>query len=473
VEGCDATDGPRCQDSCHGVNDRFSEHYYKEKSMKIAFITNSFPVLYNSFTANEIAQLVQRGVDVSILSLRRRAGGVSNEVSLALSNRALYLADFLKKRDGRIRIRKTLLLAEGRIRRLSPWLYDRLGQMMFGIKGGKPEDKQYRSLLGWNWHALEEVASLLRRGGYELIHAGFGNRPAEAAMILSRLSGLPFTFEAHAYDLFVDFPFAEQKLAEAASIFTISHYNSSYLVEELGCRPEKIALMRVTFNREHCDRVTHIQKDPNLIVAVCRLHPIKGLGDAIEAISLVARTNKQFRFVIVGTGPLEAELKAKVRTLGLEKYVIFQGSVGNEKALELMASAGILLLPSVIAPDGDRDGIPTSMIEAMYLRTPVVSTRVSGIPELVDDGINGFLTEPGDIEKMADRVRQLLNDNDLRSSMGAKARDKIERDFYERDTVDILMGQWRKILGSAQKADKAGSLETGLTSTPLKMKASE
>jgi hypothetical protein len=74
---------------------------------------------------------------------------------------------------------------------------------------------------------------------------------------------------------------------------------------------------------------------------------------------------------------------------------------------------------------------------------------------------------------MADCVRQLLNDNDLRSSMGAKARDKVERDFYEQDTVDILMGQWRKILGSAQKAHKAGSLETGLTSAPLKMKASE
>jgi len=439
--------------------------------MKIAFITNSFPVLYNSFTANEIAQLVQRGVDVSILSLRRRAGGVSNEVSLALSNRALYLADFLKKRDGRIR--RALLLSGGRIRRLSPWLYDLLGQMMFGADRVKAEDKQYCSLLGWNWHALEEVASLLRRGGYDLIHAGFGNRPAEAAMILSRLSGLPFTFEAHAYDLFVDFPFAEQKLAEAASIFTISNYNISYLVKELGCRPEKIALMRVTFNREHCDRVTHIRKDPSLIIAVCRLHPIKGLGDAIEAISLVAKTNKQFRFVIVGTGPLEAELKAKVSTLGLEKHVIFQGSVGNEKALELMASAGMLLLPSVIVPNGDRDGIPTSMIEAMYLRTPVVSTRVSGIPELVDDGVNGFLTEPGDIETLADRVRQLLNDNDLRSSMGARARDKVERDFYEQDTADILMGQWRKILVGAKEADKASVHEARLIISPLGMKGSE
>lgn len=427
--------------------------------MKVAFISNSFPVLYNSFTANEIAQLVQRGVDISIFSLKRSARTVSNEVSLTLMDRAHYLADFLKKRDSRIAA--TLFRVGRRIRQISPWIYDRLGQMIFGVGHVMEADRQFRSSLGWNWHALKEVASLLQREGYDLIHAGFGNRPAEAAMILSRLSGLPFTFEAHAYDLFVDFPFAEQKLAEASCIFTISSYNNRYLVGELGCNPEKIALMRVTFNRGHCDRVTHTQKDTNLIVAVCRLHPIKALGDAIDAISLVAKTNKQFRYVIVGTGPLESELKAMVSRLGLERHVIFQGGIGNEQALELMASAALLLQPSVIAPDGDRDGIPTSMIEAMYLRTPVVSSRVSGIPELIDDGVNGFLAEPGDIETLADRVRLLLNDDNLRTSMGARARDKVEHDFYRQDTADVLMSQWRKILDATKEANRISGHEAG------------
>ncbi len=410
--------------------------------MKVAFITNVFPVLYNSFTANEIAQVVDRGVDVGVIALKRHASKARNEVSLKLAGRARYFDEFVRGFGSPAS--RFLLKHQGRVKHFSPKLHEFAGRVLFG--GIRRQADRYRQKLGWHWYALQPLARFLKQQGFEMIHAGFGNRTAEAAMILSRLSGLPFSFEAHAFDLFVDFPFAQEKLSEAERIFTISEYNRNYLIGDLGCDPRKVVKMRVTFNRDYCDQVAVEPKDPATVVAVCRLHPIKGLDHAIDAIALVARARKDVRFLIVGDGPLETALKNKVGAMKLENNVKFLGSVGNERALEVIARAGVFLLPSVIAPDGDRDGIPTSMIEAMYLRTPVVSSRVSGIPELVDDGVNGLLAEPGDVRTLAEHVGRLINDEAFRVKMGERARDKVEHRFYERDTAVILMQEWQSIV---------------------------
>jgi Glycosyltransferase len=99
----------------------------------------------------------------------------------------------------------------------------------------------------------------------------------------------------------------------------------------------------------------------------------------------------------------KGELFKKVKELHLTEKITFLGNMSNEDAMDLVAQSTIVILPSVIIKNGDRDGIPTSLIEAMYLKTPVISSRISGIPELIDDGINGFLTEPGDVRQIAEK----------------------------------------------------------------------
>jgi colanic acid/amylovoran biosynthesis glycosyltransferase len=410
--------------------------------MKIAFVTNIFPVLYNTFTVNEIMGLVERGHDVTVFSLQRWDRNVVNENALKMMSHVRYFDEFM---GGGIHVR-FLVAHSGRFKKIGTSVYDLVGRWLLGGDGSNGCAEQYYKKLGWTCYGMGELGALLKRDGFDIIHAGYGNRPAEAAMLLSRLTGIPFSFEAHAYDLFVDFPFAGEKLNEARKIFTISHYNKKYLTEQLNCPAHKISVMRVPFNKEHCDRVAGKVKDKNLVVAVCRLHPIKGLESAFEAIRLVMGRHPNVQFVVVGDGPLEPRLAEKIRMLSLGSNIRLAGSMGNEQALEIVARAAVCLLPSVIAPDGDRDGIPTSLIEAMYLETPVVSTRVSGIPELVDHDINGFLAEPGDVPGLAAGLEKLLSDETLRSAMGKRAKEKVETGFYTAESAEILLDGWQGVV---------------------------
>lgn len=414
--------------------------------MKIAFITNAFPILYNTFTVNEIEQLKQRGHDVSIFALYRQNRSVAYQKSVELVSETHFLEDVLVGNRGRIV--NLLVYHAAKLRRVSPWAHDLLGRYMFDHDTAPEIVGAYRQELGWVVYALAKTAEIIRSGGFDVIHAGFGNRPAEVAMILSRLSGIPYSFEAHAYDLFVDFPFAKEKISEALKIFTISNYNKAYLTDTLGCPAEKVSVMRVPFDKSHCDSIPMRPRERDLLVAVCRLHPIKGLTVALDAIKIVAKKRRGVRFVMVGDGPAKKELAQKVRQLSLHDNVVFAGSMGNEEALAVVAKATAFVLPSVVAPNGDRDGIPTSLIEAMYLRTPVISSRVSGIPELVDHGINGLLTEPGDAQGLAKAIEQILDSADLREQLGQAARQKIEHGFYVQEAADVLLNGWTDALGS-------------------------
>jgi len=125
--------------------------------------------------------------------------------------------------------------------------------------------------------------------------------------------------------------------------------------------------------------------------------------------------------------------------LGLNKNIIFLGTVENTDVFRYMKEATLFLLPSVIADDGDRDGIPTSLIEAMCLKTPVISSKVSGIPELIDDGIDGFLVEPKNVDQIAKRIDFLLSNKDVRERMGEKARDKVNKMFDTEVNINKLL----------------------------------
>jgi glycosyltransferase involved in cell wall biosynthesis len=271
-------------------------------------------------------------------------------------------------------------------------------------------------------------------------------------MLLAGISGLPFTFETHAYDLFVDFPFSDQKLKRASRVFTISNYNRSYIVDELGGDPAKVSVMRVPIDLAHCDGLPALDRDPNLVITACRLHPIKGIDVAIDAFAKLEQTYPDLRFEIIGDGPLKPSLERKVRGLGLEHKIHFLGNMGNRAVLERITGAGMFVLPSVIASDGDRDGVPTSLIEAMYLRTPVVGSDVSGIPELIDDGVNGLLARSGDSEELARRMGRLRADESLRACLGEAGRRKVLEEFYRDDCDDILYSAWTEILESRSRS---------------------
>lgn len=407
--------------------------------MNIAYILAKFPSLYTTFILNDMINLVQKGNRVVIFSIHISHDNIIHKGSSGLIKNTYYFDELIVTNNGCLT--RAFIEVARKFRRYNPF-YRAIGKLLFKNKVDNINEGKYFKNFGWKIYAFSRIANKLKRDHVDIIHGGFGNGEATAAMILSDMTEIPFTFETHAKDLFVNFPYSQEKIEKAKTIFTISNYNKYYLMENLNCPESKIVIKRVPFNKKYCDQVSEKDRTENLIVSVCRLHPIKGLDYAIEAVKEVSKTRRNVKYVIIGDGPLKTRLADKVTQLSMDDRVTFLGEMSNERALDVIARSSIVLLPSVVAPNGDRDGIPTSLIEAMYLKTPVVSSRLSGIPELIDDGVNGFLTEPGNVKQIAEKLEALLSSKTLRTRTGEKAREKVNREFDIADNSQKLLDGW-------------------------------
>ena len=158
----------------------------------------------------------------------------------------------------------------------------------------------------------------------------------------------------------------------------------------------------------------------------------------------VVKEFPEVQYIIVGSGPQSAELKKLTKSLGLENNVRFLGAVDERTLMAEFSKAAVFILPCVKAKNGDMDGIPVSLMEAMYLQIPVVSTNISGIPELIENGKEGFLVEPKNVEQLANAIKILLQDEDMRTKMGKRGRKKIEEKFNIQKEVKNLERVWKE-----------------------------
>lgn len=411
--------------------------------LKIAYIVGVFPRIYNTFTLNDMVEVVRDGNKILIFSLDRPYESVVNPDSYTFLDNTYYFDDFIDYHSNLIHHLFYELVRKARIPRpFSRWLH----KVAIATRQKSINLLRYHKDLGHQILALNGVAEKLTHEDVDIIHGAFSSIPTTAAMLLSKITGIPFTFEAHAKDLFVNFNFAEEKLTQAEKVFTISNFNKNYIIDRYRHINPHIVVKRVLFNKRCCDKLESTHKKSDLVVSVCRLDAIKGLDHAIEAFKIVAEKRKELKYVIIGDGPLKNHLIKKLERLSLGDRVMFLGSIPNEEVLDYISRASLVLLPSVIGANGDRDGIPTTLIEAMYLRTAVISSRISGIPELVDDGINGFLTEPGDVNEIAEKMDKLLSNESLRIELGQEAKRKIDRDFNPEKNIRKLINAWTEMV---------------------------
>ena len=175
-----------------------------------------------------------------------------------------------------------------------------------------------------------------------------------------------------------------------------------------------------------------------LVLCVARLVPKKGLKDVISAGAILRSRGVPFRCAIVGEGPLRADLSRQIEQLGLEGVVSLLGAMPHDRLIPIYQRANVFALSPQIAEDGDRDGIPNVIAEAMAAGVPVVSSRVSGIPELVEHGKTGLLVESGDAAGLADAIERLLRDPAMCRELAVAARRKIETSFECWETAKAL-----------------------------------
>jgi len=321
------------------------------------------------------------------------------------------------------------------------------------------------------WAALEDLreeearfvfwalalAVAVRRKGINHLHAPFASDACTVTRVAARLAGVPYSFTARAKDIFHDTVRQEdlrRKLHDAAGVVTISDDHLDYLRATYG--PLAAHVQRVYNGLDPGEYPYRPPGDrPPVILAVGRLVEKKGFGDLVDACSLLTGRGRAFRCRIVGTGLLQGEVQAQIDRLGLREQVELVGPLPQCEVIREIQRAAVLAVPCLIARDGDRDGLPNVIQEALALGTPVISTDVTGIPEVVRDGETGLQVPQRDPPALAVGLDRLLSDPELRVRLASAARRQIEAEFDIRRNTERRRAMFRASLRGRRAAQEA------------------
>jgi len=385
----------------------------------IAYLTQIYPKLTETFVYREVIALRRRGLRVRTFAFRRPDATELSQEARPLVAETGYV---LPIAWGGFLASHLLFLVTHPLRYL--------GTLLF-VLSRPGERTKNRILTLCHFCGAVGLARTMRREGITHLHAHFGINAATMALVLSRLLGIPFSFTAHNL-VFSNPILVEPKLREAAFVACISDFTRRFLLEALaeGDPEGKIRVVHCGVPlAEFPPPRTPPANDVPIMLFVAQLAERKGAPVLVEACRILAERGVAFRCVLVGDGPQRGIVERRIAKEGLEGVVELHGAVPQERLREFLDRADVFVLPCVRARDGDMDGIPVSMMEAMAMEIPTVSTRLSGIPELVEDGATGLLAEPGDPESLANALRRLLEDGELRRRLGRNGRRKVEEEF--------------------------------------------
>lgn len=307
-----------------------------------------------------------------------------------------------------------------------------------------------------------QLALAVQERGLDHLHAHFGTQATTVARMAAAFAGIGYSFTAHAKDIYFEYeqPVGMgEKLQDAAFALTVSDYNLAHLRRQHGEQADRLLRLYNGLDLGHLPFVPRSAEGPAghpaatgtarpTLLAVGRLVEKKGLRVLVEAARVLAGRGVDFDGRIIGDGPLRAELQAQIEQSGLADRLRLDGPRAQPEVMAAMREAALLCAPCVISDDGDRDGLPTVLLEGMALGVPCVSTAVAGIPELVIDGHTGLCVEPDDPDALADALQRLLTDAALGARLAQAARRHVEAHF----DIDVNTARQRQCFVEAVQA---------------------
>lgn len=374
------------------------------KTLRIGYVLAEFPSVTETFIANEIQGLLDCGACVTVFALRRGCGDHA-------PNCPVFYRDSEAPREANE----------------APGVF-----ASFAWDAARLEHRSPPGLL----YALRNVGSavkfarLIRRAGINHLHAHFAFIPTDIALMIARQERVSVTFSAHAWDVYRAGASLPQKIHRAALCITCTEAAKRHLVSLFGetARKKVVCIHHGTDLKRFPFRPRGQLSSPPHILAVGRLVSKKGFDTLLQACRRL-KGRVRSRCTIVGRGPLESRLKALAGNLGLGDTVRFVGAKPYREMPDFYAEADVLAVPSVVASNGDRDGLPNVVVEALASGVPVVGSRVSGIPEAVEHECTGLLCRPGDSAALAEALCRILTDGALRSRCTAQGRRVVEEKF--------------------------------------------
>ncbi len=390
--------------------------------MRVGYLLRMYPRFSQTFVVNEILELERQGVDVSILSLKKPTDGRFHESLSRVSAQAEYAAERFLESPAKMRT------AHWGVFRGSPVAYATAFGSAVRHSGANLTDfKQAALVLRW-----------AKKRKLEHVHIHFGTNEASTAYLANRMGGLPYSMTLHAFDIFrdtVDRALLARKINASRFTVTVSEYNRRFMVENLpGVNPDKI---RVNYNGIDLDafNAPGSERVANTIVGVGRLIEKKGFIHLVRAVAKLRDKGVEVRCTIVGDGPQKDLLKREIKRLDVRRHVKLAGGLSQARVRDLMAESMCTVLPCVHAKDGNVDALPTVLLEAMASGCVCVSTRVSGVPEIIEHERSGILTEPDDDTVLVEPIARILQDAAWHQQLSRRGRERAEEVFDIRRNV--------------------------------------
>jgi colanic acid/amylovoran biosynthesis glycosyltransferase len=397
------------------------------KAFRVSYIIGTYPSLTTTFIDREIEELIEGGVDLAIVSIRRPRGDLS-ETQRTLQRRVSYLLPA-----------NPVGLALAYLRALLLQPVNSLRLLIYLVTRKHGQASRLRTVLHY-LTGLYAAHKLANRRGVPL-HAHFVDRAATVAFVASRLLGSRYSVTAHANDIYVNPVLLPEKVEQSAFVVTCTEYNRRHLESVLG-KSLSAKVIRIYHGLDLAGfrpgPEADAGEDPWLL-AVGQLKEKKGLRYLIDAVAALAARWPALQCEIVGEGPLRGDMERQIVELGLADRVRLAGALPHPEVVTRYARRPIFVLPCVVATDGDRDGIPNAILEAMAMELTVIATPISGIPEVVHDDETGILVTPADVPALAEAIGRALSDPPLRDRLGKAARRLVVDQFEQRASAQRLL----------------------------------
>jgi len=409
----------------------------------IAYITPELTSLAETFACQEVAAVEAEGYRVLPFAVRHATYPARGAQELA--RRTIVLGDGPAWRR--------LLAGAVSAARLGAPARASLSMLWSDMRSVGLTDRRSWALPA-QWLTAARVARSLLRARAQHIHAHFVDTPTQIAMYASAMTGIPFTCTAHANDLFRHGLLLREKAQRASKLLTVSHYNRQWL-EQQGVDPRCIDVVRCASG---IGTVPSPAARPRTgayrIGTLCSLVERQGVDDLLRATALLLRSGcAPLRLLVAGDGPQRSRLQALADQLGIHAQVDFVATIAHHALAPWIGSLDLFVSAGKADHDGEGDGIPVALMEAMSLGIPVVATRISGVPELVIDGHTGYLAEPAQPESLAARIDQAMAEPERARAIGRSARTHVQREFGREVNLRRLLSHFAEPATSPAAAD--------------------
>ena len=398
---------------------------------KIAIVLKGYPRLSETFISQEILALEKLGFDFLLLSLRHPTDKTVHPVNLEIKAAVTYLPEYIH--DDPLRVIK----AWWRVRRLAGY-----SQAWKDFRADFARDISRNRIRRF---AQGLVIAAEFGGKISALYAHFAHTPTSAARYAAKMLGKPFAISAHAKDIWTSPDWEiSQKLNDCQWLVTCTAGGRGHL-QNLSADRTKVHLVyhgldlkRFPSPKDNLSiRTGEDENNPLRLITVGRAVAKKGLDNLINALAILPE-NLHWQWTHIGGGPLHETLVSQAKELKIYDRCHFRGALDQREVISAYNQSDLFVLPCRIDKDGDRDGLPNVIVEAQSQQLAVISSPISGIPELIIDGENGLLVEPDDAQLLATAITRLAADHKLRNKMGRVGEQRVRRDFDHLSTIGDL-----------------------------------